>query len=74
MVLGALAGGLGLVWQLLAAPFLYLSLPLLWYLEAVVNVSAEMIPVFSFENPPLLLGFLYYFVLISWILYSRRPR
>lgn len=74
MVLGALAGGLGLVWQLLAAPFLYLSLPFLWYLESVVNFSAEIIPVFSFEDPPLFLGFLYYLVLISWIIYSRRPR
>jgi hypothetical protein len=63
MVLGGLASLFALIVPVLSAPFLYLSLPLLWYLVTVVEFSASIIPVISFENFSFPFAIIYYLVL-----------
>lgn len=76
MMLGGIASLLSFIHPVLAAPFLYLTLPFLVYMEAVVDLSSRVFPLFQADSFPLSLSIGYYliFIAISIFLYRKRQR
>lgn len=74
MVLGGLASLFSLIFPILSAPFLYLSLPLLWYVVTVVEFSARVIPTFRFEGFNIVAAVVYYLLLGILIFYLRNNK
>lgn len=74
MVFGGIASFAGLIFAPLSIPFLYMTLPLLWYITQVVLISSTYLPVLELERFPLSLSIAYYLILIAvcLVLYRRR--
>ncbi len=68
MIGGGLASIFALLNPVLAQPFLYLSLPLLWFFEKVVILGNQIAKPIELNSIPLSLVLGYYFVLVSLVL------
>ena len=74
MILGALAAGLGLIYQPLSVPVLYFSLPLLAFIEYVVTFFANY-PVFmQLQNVSTYFVIGYYCLFLAFYLFFRSKR
>ena len=76
-VLGSIAATIGLLWDLPAKLFLYLSLPLLWYFEFIVTFFGNLVKSVTVSVFPWQFSIAYYLFLISyiaWQLRLRKPR
>lgn len=74
MILGGVASVLSLVFAPLSMPFLYLSIPLLWYIETVVLTANMYLPMLTFEEFPIAFSISYYSLLafVCVILYQKQ--
>jgi competence protein ComEC len=72
MTLGSLAVISGFIFKPLAQGLLYVSLPFLFFFEAVVSFFGGIELNFTIENPPWEMGVGYYLVLGALLLFMRR--
>ncbi len=72
MVLGSLGALAGFIWQPLASVFLYLSLPLLLYIEYMAKFSSKFAFVLTFDSFPIPAVVGYYMILASFMLIRRK--
>jgi competence protein ComEC len=74
MVLGTIASVLSFVSPLLAAPFIYLSYPLLSYFYLIVNLFSSFANPIELEKVPISAVVGYYLILFAAILHFRRKK
>lgn len=70
MVLGGIAASLSFVAEILAAPFIYLSFPLLSYFQTIVDFFAQGAVPLDLKNIPWAIIVGYYLVLLAGILWT----
>lgn len=73
-VLGSIAASVGLLWDIPAKLFLYLSMPLLWYFEFVVTFFGNLVGNITVSALPWQFSVAYYLFLISYVSWHVRLR
>jgi len=74
MIIGGLASIFGLLFQPLGRLIAYLSVPLLFYFEKIVNLFAGLGGKFEINNLSVLIICGYYLILVSLVLFIREKR
>ena len=72
MVLGGIAAVLGLIAPILAAPFVYLSLPLLSYFNGIVDLFASDTVAIELKNIPWAIVAGYYLIVLAGIVWINK--